>query len=185
MPEQIIEIDEDGKVTYPKDEKDERIAKLEKQLVEANKTITLLLEDQEADVREGLQAAREIILNFTRACNKEHVRRGDWAGGVMAEEHTAECMSHKDALSWEYEYKCDCGVEDRQEIKQLKAKVTHRNLLNHDLEAANMLLRDALDTIKHEARYRLNSSKDDTWALVYNKAVEVLKITGREKGQGV
>jgi len=39
----------------------------------------------------------------------------------MAEEHTAECTSHKDAMSWEYEYKCDCGVEDRMEITQLKA----------------------------------------------------------------
>lgn len=26
--------------------------------------------------------------------------------------HTAECMSHKDAHSWEYEYKCDCGWEE-------------------------------------------------------------------------
>lgn len=26
-----------------------------------------------------IEKAREIILNFTRACNKEHVRRGDWA----------------------------------------------------------------------------------------------------------
>ena len=23
--------------------------------------------------------------------------------------HTGECMSHKDAKSWEYEYMCDCG----------------------------------------------------------------------------
>jgi len=28
--------------------------------------------------------------------------------------HTAECMSHKDAQSWEYEYKCDCGWEEAE-----------------------------------------------------------------------
>ena len=41
----------------------------------------------------------------------------------MAEEHTAECLSLKDALSWEYEYKCDCGAEDRQEITILRAQL--------------------------------------------------------------
>jgi len=29
--------------------------------------------------QDRLDVAREVILNFTRACNKEHVRRGDWA----------------------------------------------------------------------------------------------------------
>ena len=33
----------------------------------------------EKSCADRLEAAREIILNFTRACNKEHVRKGDWA----------------------------------------------------------------------------------------------------------
>jgi len=49
-----------------------------KQLFEAGERITAM-HQQGSAMNERLVTAREIILDFTRACNKEHVRKGDWA----------------------------------------------------------------------------------------------------------
>jgi len=54
-----------------------------------------------------------------------------------------------------------------------------------DLKGRVFVLVEALDTIKYEAGLRLNSSKDDTWAVVFNKALAALKATGEEKVETV
>jgi len=86
---------------------------------------------------------------------------------------------NREAIEGAINYK----LKTEERIKELDKegesyRLAHENFLDllDKAEKREAALREALDTIKHEARYRLKSSKDDTWALIFNKARAALEV---------
>lgn len=139
-----------------------KVVELDKQLLEALKDCENL-EEESLAYQAQLEAAQAENENL-----KMHLAnwKSEYSCDADGCENVVWCCFHCGRSYCDTHGAAERFGEEGQEPRCLKKA-----------QADNARLWEALDTIKHEANHRLNSSKDDTWAIVYNKAREALAGT--------